>query len=206
MPPGATKVLLVSGSLRTESVSSAVLRTAASLAGDEVRATFYEGMSGLPHFNPDDDPDGGPIPPSVADLRRRLAEANAVLFCTPEYAGSLPGSFKNLLDWTTGGGETYGKPVAWINAASRPHPYAAGGAHQALRTVLGYTGADIAEDACLRIQVPRSAIGPGRLVVDAPIRARIAVALDTLMDYAAGPTTTGCSRPPAGSPTSGPTS
>jgi NAD(P)H-dependent FMN reductase len=41
-----------------------------------------------------------------------------VLFCTPEYAGALPGSFENLLDWTVGGGEMYRKPVAWINAST----------------------------------------------------------------------------------------
>ena len=181
-----TKILLVSGSLRSESVNSAVLRTAASLAGDGVRTTLYNGMGGLPHFNPDDDPDGGPVPTAVADLRRQLADADAVLFCTPEYAGSLPGSFKNLLDWTVGGGETYGKPVAWINASSRPHPYAASGAHQALRTVLGYTGAHIVETACLRIPVPRSAIGPDRLITDAAIRDQIATALKTLADHAAG--------------------
>jgi chromate reductase, NAD(P)H dehydrogenase (quinone) len=117
-----TEVLLVSGSLRPESVNSAVLRTAAALAGDGIRTTLYEGMGMLEHFNPDDGSDGGPVPASVADLRRRLAEADAVLFCTPEYAGSLPGSFKNLLDWTVGGGETYGKPVAWINASRPPGP------------------------------------------------------------------------------------
>jgi chromate reductase, NAD(P)H dehydrogenase (quinone) len=182
---GPIEVLLVSGSLRAESVNTAVLRTAASLAGDGVRATLYDGMGRLPHFNPDDDPDGGPVPAIVADLRRRLAEADTVLFCTPEYAGSLPGSFKNLLDWTVGGGETYGKPVAWINASSRPHPYAASGAHQTLRTVVGYTGAGIAEAACLRIEVPRSAIGPDGLVADAAIRDQVATALQALADHAA---------------------
>jgi NADPH-dependent FMN reductase len=70
-----TKVLLVSGSLRAASVNSAVLRTAASLAGDGVPTTLFTGMGGLPHFNPDDDQDGGPVPTAVADLRRRLAEA-----------------------------------------------------------------------------------------------------------------------------------
>jgi hypothetical protein len=75
------------------------------------------------------------VPPSAAELRRQLRDADGVLICTPEYAGALPGSFKNLLDWTVGGGETYGKPVAWINASMR-----ADGAHESLRAVLGYTG------------------------------------------------------------------
>jgi NAD(P)H-dependent FMN reductase len=65
-----------------------------------MRTTLYEGLGTLLHFNPDNDPDGGPVPAAVADLRRRLAEADAVPFCAPEHAGSLPGSFKNPLDWT----------------------------------------------------------------------------------------------------------
>jgi chromate reductase, NAD(P)H dehydrogenase (quinone) len=155
-----TDVLLVPGSLRAESVSSAVLRTAAGLAVDRIRATFYEGLGTLPGVNPDDDPNGGPVPAAGADVRRPLADAYAGLVCTPEYAGSLPGSFKSLLDWTVGGGETYGKPIAWINASSRPDPDAGSGAHAAQRTVLGYTGpADIAAAACRRIRVPRIALG-----------------------------------------------
>jgi chromate reductase, NAD(P)H dehydrogenase (quinone) len=181
----STKILLVSGSLRAESVNAAVLRTAASVAGPRVHATLYEGMATLPHFNPDDDPDGGPVAAPVSDLRQLLADADAVLFCTPEYAGSLPGSFKNLLDWTVGGGETYGKPVAWINASSRLDPAAGSGAETTLRTVLGYTGADIVVDACLRIQVPRSAVRPQGLIEDVAIRGEIATALRTLAGYAA---------------------
>ena len=47
-----TEVLLVSGSLRAESVNGAVLRTAAALAGDGMRPTLYVGLGTLPHFNP----------------------------------------------------------------------------------------------------------------------------------------------------------
>jgi len=106
-----------------------------------------------------DHPVGSECGSRYADLRRRLAGADAVLFCTPECAGSLPGSFKNLLDWTVGGGETYGTPVAWINASSRPDPDAGSGANEALRTVLGYTGADIVAPACRRIQVRKAPVG-----------------------------------------------
>jgi NAD(P)H-dependent FMN reductase len=179
-----TNVLLISGSLRAGSVNTAVLQTAAALAGEDVDARLYEGMGQLPHFNPDDDPDGGPVDARVADLRSRLAAAGAVLLCTPEYAGAMPGSFKNLLDWTVGGGETYGKPVAYINASSRPDPNAARGAHESLRAVLGYTGVDLVQDACARIVVPRSAIGADGVISDVAIRAEIAAALDALVAHA----------------------
>lgn len=86
---------------------------------DEVAATLYTGLGWLPHFNPDDDPEGGRVPSEVAALPVLLACTDALLFCTPEYASGLPGSFKNLLDWTVGGGETCGLPAAWINTAPR---------------------------------------------------------------------------------------
>ena len=108
------------------------------------------------------------------------------------------GSYKNLLDWTVGGGETYGKPVAWINAYSRPDPDAGSGAHEALRTVLAYTGADIAAPACRRIQVPRTALGADGVITDAAIRDEVTTALRTLADYAS-PT----SKPATASPLRG---
>ena len=95
------RILLISGSTRSGSTNTALLRTAAAAPPPGVEATLYAGMTDLPHFNADDDVD--PLPPAVADLRRQIAAANAVLFCTPEYAGALPGTFKNLLDWTVGG-------------------------------------------------------------------------------------------------------
>ena len=50
-----------------------------------------------------------------------------MLFCAPEYAGLMPGSLKNLLDWTVGGVEMNGKPTASINvAATAPRIRAAG--------------------------------------------------------------------------------
>ena len=137
------RILLVSGSLRAASTNTALLRTARAVAPPGVEAVLYDGLGTLPWFNPDDDPPGGPVHPAVAGLRAQIAESDAVLFCTPEYAGALPGSFKNLLDWTVGGGETYGMPVGWVNVSGPASPTGAAGAHDSLRAVLTYTGTDI---------------------------------------------------------------
>jgi chromate reductase len=182
-PP--TQIMLVSGSLRSESVNTAVLRTICSLAPGDGLLQVYGGLGDLPHFNPDDDREGEPLASAVGELRKQLAAADGVLFCTPEYAGALPGSFKNFLDWTVGGGETYRKPVAWINASSRPDPEAAAGAHQSLRAVLGYTGATIVEEACVRVVVPRSSLVRG-LVVDEALRDQLLRALVALIEHCAG--------------------
>jgi NAD(P)H-dependent FMN reductase len=180
-----TSVLLVSGSLRSGSTNSALIATAHAVAPEGVETTVYRGMGDLPHFNPDDDPEGGPVHPEVAALRDALHDADAVLFCTPEYAGALPGSFKNLLDWTVGGdGETYRMPVAWINASGSASPTGAADAHESLRKVLGYTHSAIVEAACVRIPVSRAAVGPDGLITDPEIRERTAAALLALADYA----------------------
>jgi chromate reductase len=181
------KVLLVSGSLRAGSTNSAVIRTAREVAPPGVHAVVFQGLGDLPHFNPDDDPEGGPVPAAVADLRAQLARADAVLFCTPEYAGALPGSFKNLLDWTVGGGQTYGMPVGWINASGPAAPSGGADAHASLRKVLGYTGSDIVEGACVRVPVARGAVGDDGLVADEAVRGELATALRALAEHAADP-------------------
>jgi chromate reductase, NAD(P)H dehydrogenase (quinone) len=169
--------MLICGSLRSGSTNEALLRTVASLLPSDVEADFYGGMSALPHFNPDDDQD--PLPAGVVDLRSRIATADALLFSTPEYAGAMPGSLKNLLDWTVGGVETTDKPVSWINISTSP----AGAAqtHESLTTVLRYTGTRVVDDACVRIPVHRDAVGVDGLIDDASIEVEIVAAVTTLL-------------------------
>jgi NAD(P)H-dependent FMN reductase len=165
-------ILLVSGSLRAGSTNTALLRTAHELEPDSV---LFDGLDRLPHFNPDDDYD--PLPPAVIELRAAIAAADAILFCTPEYAGALPGSFKNLLEWTVGGGEIYRKRAAWINVAA---PGRGDNADESLRKVLGYVGADIVEDACVRMPVAHQDVGEDGLLADPEVRAGIARVLQAL--------------------------
>jgi NAD(P)H-dependent FMN reductase len=167
------RVLLVSGSTRAASSNSALLRTAAACAPEGVQARLYEGLVGLPHFNPDDDRE--PLPTPVRELRAAIADADAVLFCTPEYAGTLPGSFKNLLDWTVGGTELSDKPVAWVNAAADGRR--GQGAIATLATVLGYVQASIVADACRHVPVAPGAVGGDGLIADRSVRAQITAVL-----------------------------
>jgi chromate reductase len=174
------RILLVSGSTRSQSTNTAALRTAQAVAPDGVTTVLYEALADLPAFTPDADPEDPH--PAVAELRQSLTASDAVLFCTPEYAGTVPGSFKNALDWTVGTGELYEKPVAWITVAAAGRGV---GAEATLRTVLGYVAARVIEAACVRIPVPRDQVGPdGELTAD-EIRAQIAGVLTTMADYLA---------------------
>ena len=156
-----------------------MLRTAAHVVPDGVRTDVFTGLSALPAFNPDDDHD--PLPGPVADLRRSLDRADAVLFCTPEYAGTLPGSLKNLLDWTVGGSELQGKPVGWINVSSVAAPTGSAGAQATLAMVLGYVSADVVEDACGSAPMRRDALATDGTVTDESVRAELARCIDALL-------------------------
>jgi NAD(P)H-dependent FMN reductase len=142
---------------------------------------LYTGMGSLPHFNPDEDREGEPVHPAVADLRAHVAEADAIVICTPEYAGALPGALKNLLEWTVGDAGTYGKPVVWINVSGPAAPTGAADAHESLRKVLGYVHADIVEAACFRLPLTRDAVGEDGSVSDPVAREQITAMLRILI-------------------------
>ncbi|RDI52035.1 NADPH-dependent FMN reductase [Nocardia mexicana] len=168
--PGGTdprvRILLVSGSTRPGSTNTAALATFADVVPEDISTEVYTGLADIPAFVPGD----GPSPAAVADLRERLAAADAVLFCSPEYAGLMPGSLKNLLEWTVGTADLHEKPVAWINVAADGR---GDGAVASLRTVLGYVGAEIIESACPRITVLGAMVGPDGLVADPEVRERL---------------------------------
>lgn len=174
------RVLLVSGSLRNGSTNTALLRTARLIAPAQLGAFLYDGLRQLPHFDPDDD--RAPLHPAVAELRASIRASDAIMFSTPEYAGALPGSFKNLLDWTIGddaGDSIHEKPVCWINASSLPT--GAANAHDSLRIVLGYAHAKVVEDACSLIPVSRTMIGDDGFIGDEGVRSQILNALSRLV-------------------------
>jgi len=175
--PSVRRVLLVSGSLRARSTNSAVLRAAGTLDLDGIETMLSGHLAVLPPFNPDDEV--GPLPAAVADLRDEIHRADALLFSVPEYAGGLPGSFKNLLDWLIGDdqpGSIHRKPVAWINAS----PRGAVLAHDSLRTVLGYAQATIVEAACAHLPVTAVMLDDTGLIGDPSVSNVLARSLKAL--------------------------
>jgi chromate reductase, NAD(P)H dehydrogenase (quinone) len=139
------KIVGINGSLRQSSSNGALLRAALRVAPDGVEVAIYEGLSDLPHFNPDLDLEGMASPPAVAELRRMLMDADAVLISSPEYAHGVPGALKNMLDWLVSAGELVGKPVALWNASPAGGAYAQASLLETLRTM----NWNIVEDASL---------------------------------------------------------
>jgi chromate reductase len=116
---GSIRILGLSGSLRTRSSNTELLRAVASLAPSGVDVALFSGLDGLPYFNPDLDGQGVMPPQRIEDLRQRLRWADALLICSPEYAHGVPGVLKNALDWLVSVPDLLYKPVGLLNASPR---------------------------------------------------------------------------------------
>ena len=110
-------ILGISGSLRTASANTTLLKAAAALAPRHIRLLVYSVIVDLPLFNPD--LDGDPAPLTVAKFRSHLCQATGVIISTPEYAHGVPGVLMNALDWLVASGELYNKPVALFYTSGR---------------------------------------------------------------------------------------
>ena len=110
------RILGIAGSLRRESYNRAALRAATQLVPEGATIDIFE-LDGIPGFNQDEEQSP---PPKIVELKRRIREADAVLFVTPEYNYSVPGVLKNAIDWASrpyGDSAWNGKPAAIIGAS-----------------------------------------------------------------------------------------
>ncbi|MEU8343419.1 NADPH-dependent FMN reductase [Spirillospora sp. NPDC048832] len=128
-------ILALSGSLRRTSHNSGLLRALRVMAPPGVTVDIYDGLRALPLFDQDRERDDVPAP--VADLRRRIREADGVVIATPEYNSAIPGVLMNALDWASrpaGDSSLRGKPVAILGAS--PSQFGTARGQMVLRQVL----------------------------------------------------------------------
>jgi chromate reductase, NAD(P)H dehydrogenase (quinone) len=114
------RIVGISGSLRQGSFNTSLLRAAAEVV--PVGATIeVRTIHGIPLY--DGDVENGPgVPEAVAKLKDEVAAADGLLLVTPEYNNSIPGAFKNAIDWMSRPDSDIarvfrGRPVAIMGAS-----------------------------------------------------------------------------------------
>ena len=132
-------ILAISGSLRSKSSNTGLVRMAQRLAPDGVTFQFWDRLGDLPFYNEDLETD----PPTVVrEWRDVVSGANAVFIAAPEYNFGPTGVLKNAIDWATrplGQHALRGKTISIVSSAG-----STGGAHMieqlsGILTLLGNT-------------------------------------------------------------------
>ena len=165
------KVLGLAGSLRRDSYNRALLRAAVQLAPAGVLVETFDELGSIPYFDADVESAGNPA--GVDDLRRAIAEADALLIATPEYNDGTSAVLKNALDWASRGPVRLmaGKPVA-VMGTSPGRGAARGGIESVLRTVRR-TGSDVLDHA-VAVPLAPQAFDEDLGLVDPRVRAEVA--------------------------------
>ena len=143
-------LLAISGSLRRESYSTAILMALAEAVSDRAEMRLHP-LRDVPFY--DQDLDTHTPPPAVSQLRQAIGGAHGIVVASPEYNHGLPGVLKNALDWASrpyGRSTLTGKPVLTITSS----PAFTGGARA--HAQLNETLASIAAPVVLR---PQAVIG-----------------------------------------------
>ena len=174
------RILAVSGSLRAGSYNTNLLRAAVEAAPEGVEVELFEpsAIADLPLY--DQDLDGGDVAEPVQRLREEWGSADAILFATPEYNGSVPGGLKNAVDWASRPrleAALTNKTVAVVSASTGQF----GGmwAQADLRKILGIAGARVVGDELPVTRAQERFDARGRLI-DAELFERLRLLLETV--------------------------
>jgi chromate reductase len=176
------RILAVSGSLRADSHNTSLLRAAIEAAPEGVEIELWEGVGDLPIYDQDLEHDP---PESVLRLREDWAAADAILFATPEYNGSVPGGLKNAIDWASRPkleAALTNQNAAVVGASTGQ--FGAMWAQADLRKVLGVAGARVIGDELPVTRAHEKFDHEGRLL-DGELFERLRLLLGTLADEVA---------------------
>lgn len=138
--------LAISGSARSLSTNTAMLRAVAEIARPEHKIEVFDRVADLPVFSPD--LEDRPLPDPVRDFVARIERSDGLIISSPEYVRALPGGLKNAIDWLVSRDEIIHKPVVLMHASHRGDDMLA-----QLRRVLSTVSDRFREDIFLRFEL-----------------------------------------------------
>jgi chromate reductase, NAD(P)H dehydrogenase (quinone) len=179
------RVMGIAGSVRQGSFNRALLQAAVELAPEGMRIEPWDRLREVPFYDAALDTDEL-RPEPVADLKRTIAEADALLIVTPEYNYSIPGVLKNAIDWASRPGYKsvfVGKPVAIMGASGSAMGTARAQIH--LREVMYATLTRVMPHAGVLVSLAPQKFTDGRLT-DEQTRTFVAAFLRDFAAYVKG--------------------
>ncbi|MBX2835695.1 MAG: NAD(P)H-dependent oxidoreductase [Gammaproteobacteria bacterium] len=138
------RVLAISGSLRSDSSNSLLLKAIQRCAPEAMDIAIYQRLESLPIFNPD--LEGSLTPTEVELFCSEIEKADGIIIASPEYVRAIPGGLKNAIDWLVSRPEIMSMPIVLAHSSYRGDDMLA-----SLRIVLHTVSDRFDEDNFLRI-------------------------------------------------------
>jgi NAD(P)H-dependent FMN reductase len=176
-----TRVAVLVGSLRADSVNRKLAQLLRDQAPAGVTLDLIDGLGELPFYNEDIDT-ASDVPAAAAALRERVGTADRVLAVTPEYNGTMPAVLNNAIDWLSrpyGRGALVGKPFGVLGTT--PTPYGGKWSHADAARSAGIAGAVVVE----AVTVSQSSVEVD-VLTDPEVLARLHDAVARLVDFQQG--------------------
>jgi chromate reductase len=174
-------ILGLAGSLRRRSFNRGLLRAAVDLAPSGVRVEEFD-LAAIPLYNGDFE--GENLPPLVAELKARVAAADALLLASPEYNHSVSGVLKNAIDWASrpaSGSPLQHKPIALMGAATGGFGTVRGQLH--LRQVLASTRSYVMVEPAIYVSNAAQKFDADGNLTDDPAREAVRGLVAALVDW-----------------------
>lgn len=111
------KFLGISGSARTTSTNTAMLKAVSEIAYPRHEMVVFSEVAELPVFSPD--AESIALPEKVLEFVNIIRESDGLIISSLEYVHAIPGGLKNAIDWLVSGEEIIGKPIALMHASHR---------------------------------------------------------------------------------------
>jgi len=165
------KILAISGSTKSASTNGLFIAAVTGLLGKDFEVINFPSIADIPHFNPDLDFENPPK--QVVNLRLKIQQADGIIISTPEYAMGLPGSLKNLLDWTVSSASFSGKPTLALIASTQGEK-----AYQSLIDILTVIEAKVAAQL---IPFAKAKINDQAVITDNETLAKLKCTVDSFV-------------------------
>jgi len=180
MPESAPRLLGLSGSIRRESLNTAVLRTLAEALQSKAVLDIHP-LDAIPAYN--GDLEGDALPEPVRALKVAIAASDGIVLCSPEYNWGMSGVLKNALDWASRpayASPLKGKPALLMSASQG----AIGGAraHAQMREIMAAMLARVVARPPVTIAAVNQKIVGGMLIDAEALKFALAAIDDLIAD------------------------
>lgn len=149
--PGKKNVIGICGSASKGSSNLSILQWIGQSTVPEFNLEIVDGLHQLPHFQTELTNEN--VPEAILDLRKKIMDADGVIFCTPEYVFSIPSGLKNMIEWCVSTTVFSDKHVGIITASTSGEK-----GHEELQMILKTVQAQVSADTSLLLAGVKSKV------------------------------------------------